>query len=226
MKIALFDLDHTLLPIDSADSWTRHLVRAGRLDAAEHDRRLAEFGAGYRAGAFAIDGYLDYQMGLLARFPRADLERWRDQFIRERVAPNIRAEALELIARHRQPDTLLALVTGTNLFVTAPIGELLGLEHVLAVTPSRAASGDFDGGYRGTHTYGPGKVRAVDGFLAERGLRLDRLDDSIFYSDSYNDLPLLERVRTPVVTNGDARLRALAAERGWTTLDLFELEHR
>jgi HAD superfamily hydrolase (TIGR01490 family) len=226
MKIALFDLDHTLLPIDSADSWTRHLVRAGRLDVAEHDRRLREFGAGYQAGAFSIDDYLAYQMGLLASFPHADLVRWRNQFVAERVAPQVRQEALDLIAHHRRPDTVLALVTGTNRFVTEPIGALLGLENVLAVEPACGADGRFTGAYVGTHTYGAGKVRAVDQFLAARGERLDALEDSTFYSDSYNDLPLLERVRTPVVTNGDTRLRQVAAERGWRTLDLFELEHR
>jgi HAD superfamily hydrolase (TIGR01490 family) len=224
MRLALFDLDHTLLPIDSADGWARHLARAGRLDVDEHERRMQAFGASYHAGSFDIDGYLDYQLGLLARFDRARLERWRDQFVADRVAPQIRPEALALIARHRDEDAELALVTGTHRFVTGPIGALLGLPHVLAVEPECDAAGEFSGRYVGTHTYGAGKVRAVERFLAERGEQLETLEASTFYSDSINDLPLLERVREPVVTNGDHKLRQVAAERGWRTLELFALE--
>ncbi|HUN93758.1 MAG TPA: HAD-IB family hydrolase [Burkholderiaceae bacterium] len=226
MKLALFDLDHTLLPIDSADSWTRYLVRVGGLDVAAHDRRLREFGAGYHAGSFDVDGYLAYQMGLLASFRHADLVGWRDRFVAERVAPNVRPEARALIDAHRGDESLVALVTGTNRFVTGPIGALFGVPDVLAVEPERGPDGEFTGRYVGTHTYREGKVRIVEQFLEAHGTRLDRVADSTFYSDSVNDLPLLERVDNPVVTNGDAALRRIAAERGWRTLDLFELAPR
>lgn len=222
MKLALFDLDHTLLPIDSSDTWNRHLVRAGKLDPAAHDAHLQRFGAGYHAGTFDIDGYLAYTLGLLARFARTDLERWRAQFIADKVVPSIRPAALALIDRHRRAGATLALVTGTNRFVVAPIAALLGLEHVLAVEPACDAGGEFNGAYVGSHTYREGKVRAVEQFLAARGTRLDDLEDSAFYSDSINDLPLLERVRCPVVTNGDAQLQQVAAERRWPILDLFD----
>jgi len=221
MKLALFDLDHTLLPIDSSDTWNRHLVGVGQLDAAAHNARLQEFGAGYHAGRFDVDGYLAYTLGLLARFPRADLERWRERFVAEHIAPNVRDEALDLIDRHRRDGALLALVTGTNRFVTAPIAALFDIDNLLAVEPGRGADGEFDGSFVGDHTYRDGKVRAVERFLATHGLRLDELEDSVFYSDSINDLPLLERVRRPVVTNGDAGLRQVAAQRGWPMLELF-----
>ncbi|HYS12239.1 MAG TPA: HAD family phosphatase [Burkholderiaceae bacterium] len=222
MKLALFDLDHTLLPIDSADTWSHFLVRQAGLDADEYGARIGHFAATYKAGRFDIDGYLTFQMDLLARFPRPQLERWRDDFVREHVAPHVRAEAVQLIACHRADGFVLALVTGTHAFLTRAIADLFGIEHLLAVMPEEA-EGKFTGRYVGTHTYQEGKVRAVHAFLAARGTTLADCADSIFYSDSINDLPLLEAVAHPVVTNGDARLRAVAAQRGWPTLDLFAL---
>ncbi len=221
MKLGLFDLDHTLLPIDSADSWSYFLVHAGKLDADEYGARIREFARTYKAGGFDVAAYLAFQMGLLARFPRAQLQGWRDQFIEEHVAPHVRPEAIDLINSHRAGGFTLALVTGTHAFVTRPIADLLGLDHLLAVQPEEI-DGRFTGNYVGTHTYQDGKVRAVENFLAARGASFSTLEDSVFYSDSINDLPLLERVRRPVVTNGDANLRALAAERGWPTLELFQ----
>jgi HAD superfamily hydrolase (TIGR01490 family) len=224
MKLALFDLDHTLLPIDSADTWSHFLVRQAGLDAAEYGARIRDFAATYKAGRFDIEGYLSFQMELLARFPRAQLEGWRDAFVREHVAPHVRREATQLIERHRADGYTLAMVTGTHAFLTRAIADLFGIEHLLAVMPEEA-DGRFTGRYVGTHTYQEGKVRAVHAFLAACNTTLAACEDSIFYSDSINDLPLLEAVAHPVVTNGDARLRAIAAERGWPTLDLFALVH-
>jgi HAD superfamily hydrolase (TIGR01490 family) len=220
MKLALFDLDHTLLPIDSADSWSHFIVRRGGLDAAAYGARIREFAETYRAGRFDVEGYLAFQMELLARFPRAELEAWRAEFIAEHVAPHVRPEAADLVDRHRADGYVLALVTGTHAFVTRPIARLFGIEHLLAVEPEES-DGRFTGRYVGTHTYQEGKVRAVEAFLAARGTTLERCEDSVFYSDSINDLPLLERVRRPVATNADGRLRAIAAARGWAMLELF-----
>jgi HAD superfamily hydrolase (TIGR01490 family) len=219
-KLALFDLDHTLLPIDSADRWSYFLVRKGGLDGAQYDARIREFAATYKAGTFDVEGYLAFQMGMLARFPRAQLELWRTAFVRGEVLPHVRPEALELIDEQRRAGYEVALITGTHAFVTGPIAAAFGLPHLLAVQPEER-DGRFTGRYVGTHTYQEGKVRATEAFLARRGLALDGLEDSMFFSDSINDLPLLERVRTPVATNADRRLRAIAAERGWRTLDLF-----
>ena len=113
MKLALFDLDHTLLPIDSADTWSHYLVREAGLDPAEYGARIRHFAETYRNGNFDIEGYLAFQMHLLARFPRPQLERWRDEFVRAYVAPQVREEAVQLIARHRADGFVLALVTGT-----------------------------------------------------------------------------------------------------------------
>jgi HAD superfamily hydrolase (TIGR01490 family) len=222
MKLALFDLDHTLLPIDSGDTWTYYLVRAGGLDVDEYGARTREFAAAYREGRFDIEGYLEFQMALLARFPRRQLEHWRTQFIRDHVLPHLRPEAVELIDQHRRDGYTTAMVTGTHTFVTRPIATAFGFEHLLAVEPEEV-DGQFTGRYVGMHTHQEGKVRVVEAFVAARGVTLAQCEDSVFYSDSINDLPLLERVKRPYVTNGDDRLRTIAAARGWPTLDLFAL---
>lgn len=221
--LALFDLDHTLLPIDSADGWAHYLVQAAGLDAQAHGETIRGFAAHYKAGRFDPDEHLAYHLGLLARFPRAQLEAWRDAYLQARVQPHVRPQAQALIARHRAEGFTTAIVTGTHSFVTQPIAALFGVDHLIAVQPEER-DGRFTGRYLPPHTYRDGKVLATEAFLARHGSALDRLDDSVFYSDSINDLPLLERVRRPVVTHGDARLRAVAAERGWPTLELFDLE--
>jgi HAD superfamily hydrolase (TIGR01490 family) len=220
MQLALFDLDHTLLPIDSADTWSHFVVRRGGLDAADYGARIRHFAETYRAGTFDIEGYVRFQMDLLARFPRATLDRWHEEFMEQYVRPHVRREARTLVDQHRRSGDELALVTGTNAYVVTPIAREFGIEHVLAVEPE-TRNGEFTGGYIGTHTYQDGKVRKVEEWLDRRGLDWSKLG-TVFYSDSINDLPLLERVTRPVVTNGDLRLNAIARERGWETLQLFE----
>lgn len=220
MKLALFDLDRTLLPIDSADTWSHYLVQRGGLDAEGYRARIREFSATYEAGCFDADAYQDFQMALLARFPRPQLEHWRAEFVRAHVQPHLRAAAIDLIDGHRQDGFTVAMVTGTNAFVSRPIATAFGFEHLLAVEPEEV-DGRFTGRYVGTHTHHHGKVRAVEAFVAGYGLTLAQCEDSVFYSDSINDLPLLERVKRPVVTNGDAALCAIATERGWPRLELF-----
>ncbi len=227
MRLALFDLDHTLLPIDSADTWSHFLVARAGFDAADYGSRIREFARTYKAGCFDVDAYLAFQMGMLAQFPRARLEAWRAEFLAQYVEPALRPEAFELIASHRAAGDVLALVTGTHAFVTRPIATRLGIENLLAVRPEQDAAGEFTGRYTGTHTYLEGKVRAVEGFLAERGASFGDLESCVFYSDSINDLPLLERVAAAggraVATHPDAKLAAVAAERGWPVLQLFDL---
>jgi HAD superfamily hydrolase (TIGR01490 family) len=223
MRLALFDLDHTLLPIDSADTWSHHVVRRGGLDPVDYGARIRRFAEEYRAGTFDVDAYVRFQMELLAAFPRETLDVWHREFMDSHVTPALRDSARALVERHRSQGDELALVTGTNAYVVTPIAQALGIEHVLAVEPEQR-DGRFTGGVVGTHTYQDGKVRKVEEWLAARG---HTLADTVttFYSDSINDLPLLERVAFPVVTNGDARLLDVARERGWPTLQLFEAAH-
>jgi len=229
MRLALFDLDHTLLPIDSADAWSHFVVRAGGLDPDHDVAQIRRFAQDYRSGTFDPEDYLAFQMGLLARFPRATLEAIRSRFMAEAIEPNLRAAAFELIEAHRRRHDELALVTGTNAFVTAPIAARFGLPNLLAVRPEQI-DGRFTGRYVDGHTYGRGKVVAVERFLAARGVTIETLDACTFYSDSINDLPLLERIAAcggqAIVTNGDRQLRALAHERGWPLLELFATDPR
>jgi HAD superfamily hydrolase (TIGR01490 family) len=229
MRLALFDLDHTLLPIDSADAWSHYLVRAGGLDLEHHVAQIRRFADDYRSGCFDPEEYLAFQMGLLARFPLSTLEAIRAGFVREVVEPNLRPEAFDLIDSHRRRGSELAMVTGTNAFVTAPIAERFGLPHLLAVQPEQL-DGRFTGRYAGHHTYGHGKVLAVERFLQERGRSIETLEACAFYTDSINDLPLLERVAASggraIVTNPDERLRAVALQRGWPVLQLFAVAPR
>lgn len=220
MRLALFDLDHTLLPIDSADTWSYFVVEKGGLDAEVYGGRIRGFARTYKAGTFDIEGYVRFQMELLALFPRATLDTWHHEFMDKHVRPHVRSEALMLVDSHRQRSDELAMVTGTNAYVVTPIAREFGITHVLAVQPE--TNGDrFTGGYVGTHTYQQGKVRKVGEWLVARGRSWDDTV-TICYGDSINDLPLLERVTEPVVTNGDARLLKIAHERGWKTLQLFE----
>ena len=168
MKLALFDLDRTLLPIDSADAWSHFLVQEGGLDAEGYGARIRAFAESYAANRFDVDAYQDFQMELLARFPRVQLEQWRARFIRQHVAPHLRPEARTLIDAHRRDGFVAVMVTGTNAFVTRPIAAAFGLEHLLAVEPEEV-EGRFTGRYVGTHTHQHGKVRAVEAFVAARG---------------------------------------------------------
>jgi len=221
-RLALFDLDHTLLPIDSADGWSHFLVHVAGLDAAHYGDEIRRFAADYRAGRFDVEGYLAFQMGLLARFPREQLELWRAAYLRSQVFPQMRFESQTLVEKHRGDGYTVAIVTGTHSFITRPIAALFGVDHLIAVQPEER-DGRFTGRYVPPHTYLEGKVRATEAFLAQHGTSLDALEDSVFFSDSINDLPLLERVKRPVVTNGDEKLKAVAAERGWPTMELFDL---
>jgi HAD superfamily hydrolase (TIGR01490 family) len=224
MKLALFDLDHTLLPVDSADNWLRFVVDKGSLDAVAYSARIRSFADAYHAGRFDVEAYLDFQMGMLTRFPRPRLELWRAQYLREFILPHVRLEALELVDAWRRDGYKTVLITGTTAFISRPITAAFGMDHLLAVEPEQI-DGRYTGRYVGTHTHMEGKVRAVDAFMRSRGMTLEECADSVFYSDSINDLPLLSRVKHPVATNADKRLRAVAAERGWPILDLFETIH-
>ncbi len=219
-RLALFDLDHTLLPIDSDFEWGEFTQRIGWTDPVAFGRRNAEFYSHYQAGTLDVHDYVRFATeALRGRGPEAAAAA-HAQFLREVVQPAIRPAALELIKAHRDAGDTLVVVTATNEFVTRPIAALLGIEHLLAVELERDASGWFTGEIRGVPSMRGGKVQRMEQWLAARGQTWSGVH-STFYSDSTNDLPLLECVNVPVATNPDARLRAIAAQRGWRILDLF-----
>ncbi len=220
-RLALFDLDHTLLPLDSDYEWGEFTLRKGWCDKQEFGSRNAAFFADYQKGTLDIHAYVRFATEAIRKLgPQAADEAHR-VFMEEVITPHIQPAALALLQQHRDAGDTIVIVTATNEFVTRPIAKALGVDHLLAVNLARDASGWITGEIDGVPTMRAGKVTRMEAWMAERGLSWDSVD-SIFYSDSMNDVPLLEKVDTAVATNPDARLRQLATERGWRILDLLE----
>ena len=219
-RLALFDLDHTLLPIDSDFEWGDFLARKGIVDRAWFRRRNEEFYAQYKAGTLDMDAYLAFGLAPLAAHDRATLDAMHAEFMRDVIEPNIKPSALALVAKHRDAGDLCAVVTATNAFVTGPIAFRFGIEHLVATVPAQE-NGRFTGGVRGEPCFREGKVARTEEWLERLGLGWTSFSASTFYSDSRNDIALLEHVTVPVATNADPTLAAHAAERGWRHLALF-----
>ena len=219
-RLALFDLDHTLLPIDSDYEWGCFLGRVGAVDAAAYERTNLAFYEQYKAGTLVIEDFLAFSLAPLAANDAKTLAQWHARFMREVIEPAIRPRARELVARHRDRGDLCAIVTATNDFVTAPIAEAFGIGHLIA-TRSEKRGDRHTGRAAGIPSFREGKILRTDEWLATLSYRWSAFDETYFYSDSMNDLPLLERASHPVATNPDPSLRKLSGERGWPVLDLF-----
>jgi HAD superfamily hydrolase (TIGR01490 family) len=219
VKLALFDLDNTLLAGDSDYEWGQFLIERGVLARDEYEAQNARYFEQYKAGTLDIHEYLGFALGPLAAHTPQELARWHADFMRSRVLPMITPRARELVARHLGTGDLCAVVTATNSFVTAPIAREFGVPHLIATEPETAA-GRFTGRVAGTPCFREGKIRRVDEWLAALGRRLGEFEASVFYSDSHNDLPLLERVRQPVAVDPDAERAAEATRRGWPVISL------
>ncbi len=221
MKLALFDLDHTLLPIDSDFEWGQFLCRVGAVDAVEFKRRNEEFFAQYQAGTLDPVEYLEFSLGTLASFEPGHLAGLQQQYMTEVVIPNILPSARTLLQQHLDAGDLVAIVTATNHFVVAPIAKAFGVEHVIAAMPERDAAGRITGKLLGTPTQGEGKIVHTKAWLEKLGHSLDSFDSVHFYSDSHNDLPLLSIVSHPIATNPNAKLSEHATAQGWPLIHLF-----
>ena len=220
-NLALFDLDHTLLPIDSDYEWGQFLVRTGAVDPVEFKRRNDEFFEQYKAGTLDAVEYLEFALGTLARFTRAQLDAMHAQFMLEVIEPAILPQARALLKKHTDAGDLVCIITATNRFVTAPIAKALGVEHLIAAVPEEDGNGNLTGKLLGSPTSGPGKVTHTHAWLEQIGTPLDAFERSHFYSDSHNDIPLLSVVTHPVATNPNAALSTHAASLGWPLLHLF-----
>lgn len=221
MNLALFDLDHTLLPIDSDYEWGQFLCRIGAVDTVDFTARNAEFFAQYQNGTLNPIEYLEFAFSTLKRFPRTQLDAWHTQFMDEIIQPAMRIEARALVDKHRTAGDLVAIITATNRFVTGPIAKAFNVEHLIAAEPELTAEGNITGRLVGTPPFGSGKVINTEAWLASLGRRLGDFARSTFYSDSQNDIPLLSAVTHPVATNPNAALASHAQERGWPILQLF-----
>ena len=219
MTLCLFDLDHTLLAGDSDYEWGQYLVDRGVLARDEYEAQNAAFFEQYKAGTLDIHEYLGFALRPLAAHTPEDLARWHAEFMRDRILPMITPRARALVRKHLEAAELCAVVTATNSFVTAPIAREFGIPHLIATEPESVA-GRFTGRVAGTPCFREGKIRRVEEWLAGLGRRLEDYAASTFYSDSHNDLPLLERVRRPVAVDPDPQLAAEAARRGWPVISL------
>lgn len=215
LRLALFDLDRTLLDGDSDLLWSEVLGARGVLDV----ERVHAFHREYHAGTLDIDAFLSFQLVPLAREDRAALLAWRDEWLTTRIAPRIPRAARDLVREHVDRGHEVALITATNAWLTEPIARELGIPHLIATEPERDGA-RYTGRVAGVPCFRAGKITRLVAWLAWRGLGWGDVLESWFYSDSHNDLPLLEKVANPVAVNADPRLRAHAAARGWRTMEL------
>lgn len=219
MNLALFDLDNTLLNGDSDFEWSQFLIHIGILDRELFEVKNQAFYDQYKAGTLDIYEFLDFQLKPLARHSRKTLNEWHQQFMRESVLPMITLQSRALVKQHQAEGDMCVIITATNSFVTAPIAQEFGIEHLIATDPEQIA-GEFTGRVAGIPSFREGKITRLDNWLAERGWTLASFNNSTFYSDSLNDLPLLSKVKTPVAANPDATLLAHANQQGWPVIQL------
>lgn len=215
-RLAIFDLDHTLLAGDSDHLWGDFLVQQGLVDGPRYAAENTRFYEDYKAGRLDIHAFAAFSFEPLVRLGRVQLEPLRDRYIAERIEPIIARGARALLDQHRAAGDTLLITTATNRFVTEPIAALLGVEHLLATDPEETDTG-FTGRIAGTPNFRDGKVTRLNQWVAEQGLDGR---PSICYSDSANDLPLLEWADEAVAAHPDPRLRAIAEQRGWRIIDL------
>ncbi len=221
MKLALFDLDHTLIPIDSDHSWGVFTTRIGWTDPIEFARKNDEFYIHYKAGTLDIHDYVRFATHAVRQQGAANSVAAHAQFMREVVQNSIKPEALALLQQHRAKGDQIVIVTATNEFVTRPIADAFGVQELIAVELALdATTGWINGEIKGVPSAREGKVIRMEQWLAKRGLSWSDVD-ATFYTDSINDLALMEKVAHPVATNPDAKLRAVAHQRNWRILDLW-----
>ena len=220
MKLALFDLDNTLLPLDSDYAWGEFSQHIGWTDPVSFKARNNQFYADYQAGVLDIHDYVRFATDAVRLKGAEQAAKAHRQFMSEIILPAVKPVALELVKQHQAAGDQVIIVTATNEFVTRPIATALGVSELIAVELMRDAQGWITGEISGTPSFKEGKVTRVAQWLSARHLTWSDVHIS-FYSDSINDLPLLEMAQTPVATNPDARLRQLATDRGWRILQLF-----
>lgn len=221
-NLCLFDLDDTLLPLDSDHSWGKFMVRQGWVDGAAFARQNDVFFQHYKAGTLDIHAYIEFSTSPYRARTAGEQRAAQALFMAEVVTPALRPAALDLVRHHQDQGDLVAIVTATNEFVTRPIAGAFGVEHLIAVGLERDPAGNITGRIEGVPSFREGKTVRTHEWLQSLGHRLQDFERISVYSDSVNDLPLLEMATEPVATNPSAPLEAIARERGWRILRLFD----
>jgi len=219
MNLAIFDLDNTLIDGDSDAEWPRFLIKRGLL-GPEHGQQSDAFYEQYLAGTLDIQEFLAFQLRPLAEFSRQQLDALHVDYMHEHIHPIIAQKARDLLAAHQAAGDVVMIITATNRFVTAPIARELGVEHLIAIELEQDANGNYTGRPTCIPSFRDGKILRLNQWLAERGETLASYQQSFFYSDSHNDLPLLSLVTNPVAVDPDAALRAQAESQGWPVISL------
>jgi HAD superfamily hydrolase (TIGR01490 family) len=212
--LALFDLDHTLLPHDSDEQWVAFLIEEGALDRARYDAANHELIARYNRGEAGAIEFTEFYLSTLAQFDEAELLRWRDRYLNQKIRPSITSAARALVERHRRTGDFVVVTTAVFRFLSEPIAAEFGISDVIA-TEAEQLAGRFTGRVAGVPNLREGKYDRLVSWLAERGRKFADFRESWFYSDSLNDLPLLSHVTHPVAVNADPVLAAHARHMGW-----------
>lgn len=216
MTLAIFDLDGTLLSGDSDYTWGQFLVEKGLVDTQVYQQANDKFFQQYQAGTLDIHEYLAFSLAPLTRFSANELVSLHQDFMLEKIQPMMQEKAANLLKYHKDQGHFLLMITATNQFVTGPIGDALGMDHIIAPIPE-VIDGRYTGKIVGVPSFQEGKVTRLNDWLAETG---HSMEGSYFYSDSRNDLPLLELVTHPIAVDADETLTKIAADRGWKHLSL------
>lgn len=221
MNLCLFDLDHTLLPLDSDHEFGEFLIRQGLTDGVSYRQANDGFYQQYCEGTLVLADYIRFTTSVWRQLDAAAQQTLQQAFMEQVIRPAMLPQALELVEQHRAQGDLLAMVTATNEFVTRPIADAFNISDLIAVNLVRDGGGRVTGEIDGVPSFREGKITRVEQWLAGLGRQLTDFGRVSFYSDSPNDLPLLERANDPVATNPSPALEDVARERGWRILRLF-----
>jgi HAD superfamily hydrolase (TIGR01490 family) len=219
LNLALFDLDNTILAGDSDYNWSRFLIQEGYLDGAIHAEKNEKFYADYKAGTLDIFAFVEFQFKPLARNPRTVLNQLLKKYVEKVIKPMITEKARALVKRHQEEGDLIIVITATNSFITKPIAELFGIENLIGTDPEEK-EGEFTGKVSGVPSFKEGKVTRLEAWLKGKNLSLTSFEKSYFYSDSHNDLPLMQKVTHPVAVDSDDVLSEYAKSKGWPQISL------
>ena len=220
MNLAIFDLDNTLLKGDSDYNWARFLIKKGFIDKEEYERKNDQFYQDYQNGSLDVFEYCEFQFKVLKNNKKAIIEDLRDKYLEEIISNMIPKKAYDLVDQHKKKGDKLLIITATSSFITKPIGKIFGIDDLIGTDPEEV-NGDFTGRVYGIPSFQEGKVKRLLSWLKKEKLSLKSYDKTFFYSDSRNDIPLLEKVSNPVAANPDEFLLKVAKEKGWPIINLW-----